>query len=169
MHSCGSERSSRPSSNSATYQFGPVQLTGAEIKSAFFALQRISVTDNIYRPGYGGENHGAELMIGVTTAAGWGVHGEGGYNFIMLHEMVHNSVPGRALSQQMWDRHVQNGGTVASYGANSAYFEQQEAMTNTLTKQIGDQIGVNVNSTTPNSPGYPRYGYYSGPELTPQP
>ena len=151
------------------YQFGPVQLSGAELKASYFSLQRITVKDNIYRPGYGGENHGTELMIGVTTAAGWGVHGEGAYNFIMLHEMVHNSVPGRALAQQMWDRHLQNGGTLQNFGAGNTYFEQQEAMTNSLTKQVGDQIGVNVNSTTPNYPGYPRYGYYTGSELTPHP
>lgn len=156
-------------SDSAIYQFGPVQLSGADLKAAYFALNTITVTDDIYGNGYGGRNFGSELRIGVGTSAGWGVHGEGAYNFIMLHEMAHNSVPGRALAQQMWDRHLAAGGTSATYGANSAYFQQQESMTNSLVRQIGDQIGVNYDSTTPNSPGYPKYGYYTGPELTPHP
>lgn len=156
-------------SDAATYHFGPTQLTGQELKAAYFSLTRITVTDYIYANGYGGLNLGQELQIGVGTSAGWGVHGIGAYNFIMLHEMVHNSIPGRALAQQMWDRHLAAGGSSSNYGASNSFFEQQESMTNSLVREIAEQIDLEYNSSVANAPGYPRYGYYSGPELNPQP
>lgn len=154
-------------SDTTSYQFGPVTLTGAQLKGAYFALHTIIVTENIYRPGYGGANHGDTLYISSQTASGWGLHGDGGYNFIMLHEMVHNTVEGRAIVQQNFDRQKTAGGNHENYDINSTHFITQESMTNFLTKQVGDQIGVNIDSSSPGSPGYTRFGYYTGDELNP--
>lgn len=154
--------------DATVYQFGPVTMTGAELKGAYFALHTIEVTDDTYAAGYGGENHGDILYIGLKTVNGYGLHRQGGYNFLMLHEMSHNSRQGRAVVQQNFDRHLAAGGTSSGYKRGSVHFETQEQMTNSLTKQIADQIGVNIESTDPNSPGYPTYGYYSGTELDPE-
>lgn len=155
-------------SDTATYLLGKQVLTGAQVKSAYFALREIRLTDDIYGNGYGGANHGTILYIGQGASSGWGKHGDAGYDFIMLHEAVHNSVPGRAIVQQNFDRHlkdVANGSYSGKYDGASPHFITQESMTNLLTKQLADQIGVNVDS--PGSTGYPTFGYYSGTELNP--
>lgn len=155
--------------DSDIFQFGPVTISGLDIKQSYFSLTAITLTEDKYAAGYGGQNLGTELLFGVGNSAGWDHHGPGGLNFIMLHEMVQNTKGGRAIVQQMFDRHLRNGGTASNYGHDSQFFRDQESMTNSLVRQIGDQIGINYQSAQQTSEGYPTYGYYSGSELSPNP
>jgi len=157
-------------SDTKDFDFGAVKISGADLKKAYFALQTIRVTDKAYPAGYGGMNHGSELEIALSTSAGYGrISGQRGYDYLMLHEMTHNTRAGRAVVQQMFDRHIANGGTAATYGAGNAEFEQQESMTNARALQLGRQTGIDFDPGNATNPSwFPRYGYYAGDELDPQ-
>lgn len=86
----------------------------------------------------------------------------------MLHEMVHNTVQGRSLAQQNFDRHLAGGGDRSNYEGSDPDFVRQEQMTNSLVRQIAGQIGINIESSDPDAEGYPYGGgYYTGNELDP--
>lgn len=144
--------------DNAVFQFGPRTITGADLKGAYFALTTIEVADDIYMTGYAGENYGTRLEINQTFAMQYGTqHGDAGFDYLMLHEAAHNSVLGRAIVQKNWDDHTRSGGTAATYTSSSPYLQKQEAMTNTLSKQMAQRLGIAINFT-------PTYGYYSGTE-----
>lgn len=116
---------------------GGFTVSAGDLKRTLQNFQKIVIVDNGGMPaGYGGRNFGDTLYITIGTLNGYLGRGQEGINFLMLHEIAHNTISTLAGAQQLYDAHLKTGGTAATYNDSSTYFRQAEARTNYVASMI---------------------------------
>lgn len=87
---------------------------------------------------------GDTLFITIGTLNGYLGYGQNGINFLMLHEIAHNTQSTFAGAQQLFDAHLKSGGTTATYNNGSTYFRQAEARANYVASQIAAATNITL-------------------------
>lgn len=141
---------------------GGVSVPAGDIKRTLQNFQKIVIVDNNGMPeGYGGRNYGDKLYITIGTLNGYLAYDQNGINFLMLHEIAHNTISTMQGAQRLYDAHLKNGGTAATYNNGPMYFRQAEARANYVATKIATATSTPI---PPISPGvgdlsvFPPYG-----------
>lgn len=124
---------------------GGVSIPAGDIKRTLQNFQKIVIVDNNGMPeGYGGRNYGDKLYITIGTLNGYLAYDQNGINFLMLHEIAHNTISNMQGAQQLYDAHLKSGGTAATYNNGSMYFRQAEARTNYVATKIASATSTKI-------------------------
>ncbi len=130
-------------------------LTGKQVKDAWNSTTiKITDTTENYGPNSGGANYGQIAEVRVDTALGYLKFGDAGANFLLLHELAHNTSAGVASSSANWSDWGKSGGSPNDvYGYKmSKWFRNNERMANRIAKGVADSIDEPIL-------GNPTFGY----------
>jgi hypothetical protein len=131
-------------------------MTGAEIKALWNSMSFHVTTGVNYGAGRGGANHGASVAISSETVNGYFAHGANGLNFLLLHEIAHNTAFARSSYNAFWASHLAAGGTASNFHpGTTGYFEQNERVANNVARILGAFARVAI----PTGGGFPTHGY----------
>ncbi|WP_153006909.1 hypothetical protein [Sphingomonas sanguinis] len=119
------------------YTYVPVGLgkfiTGAELKEKFNGLKAV-INDLNYPAGYAGANYGDRFEINWRALEGYVVnYDQAGVNYLILHELAHNTEPGVVSRSWMINSHKDaiQAGTIPSntpYGEGDAFLPGKKRM-----------------------------------------
>lgn len=137
-------------------------MSGADLIASLRALQ-FHVTDKSYLPGYGGGNDGKIVEINWQILGRYNGRGQEGTNYLVLHEIAHNTVTG--ILTRSWMVNSQRDALAAGfnpggyYGTN-VFFHQQEAYANSIALAMANSLGVSI--LVAGEPGWPPHGFVQG-------
>lgn len=138
-------------------------ITASALLGKLNSIQKIEVTGRTYAPGYGGKTFEDRIEIHYKTIAYYVVHGQEGLNFLILHELAHNTETGIIARSKQFNTYLDlNPSDIegVGYKAGNPQFEQQERYTNLIAKEMARTAGIAIPSPL-NFPNFPPFGYAS--------
>lgn len=135
---------------------GSLTMTVAELLAKLDSLKFI-VVDKQYPAGYGGANYGSSIEIKWNTLSSYMSRDDYGFNYLVLHEIAHNTIAGIASRSWNVNQHRDNGGTAATYTIGNQFFQRQEGQANTIARNMADSLGLMITSS--NGPRFPPHGF----------
>ncbi len=111
-------------------------------------------------PGYGGANYGDRIEIRWSAFAGYVAWGQEGANYLIFHELAHNTPTGIVTRSFTLNQFRDTGLPIEQYSAGNQHFEDQERFTNSIAAAMAASVGVSIEP--PNATSWPRFGYMPG-------
>lgn len=132
-------------------------ITGAQVKAVWNSISFHVTTGMDYGAGRGGANSGGVVAIGATTVNGYAAFGSNGMNFLLAHEIAHNTAVGMAANQSFWGQHLAAGGNTGNFmPGTTGFFEQNEIFANNTASLIATAAGLPI---PVGQSGFPTHGY----------
>lgn len=134
-------------------------ITAGELLARFDSLSILRITkDRSYRPGYAGANYGTSWEIDYKVLAGWNSRGVNYTQFLIMHEIAHNTITGVTSKDLLWSTLYAQYPTLSrneladKFILGNSLFESQEKTANTVAANAMRGIGLIP-------PPDPTYGY----------
>ncbi len=137
------------------------QMTGAQLLSKLDGMKTY-ITGRTYGNGYAGANYGDRFDIDFRQLAIYNRLGQEGINYLLLHEIAHNTETGILTRSWMVNSYrdtVANNTNVGEYAQGNSFFEGQEAYANTIAKNIADALGISITPAFSSAANWPPFGY----------
>lgn len=137
-------------------------ISGQELLDKVLGMRTL-ITGKSYAPGYAGANYGDRFEIDYKELQKYLMFGQEGINFLILHEVAHNTESGIETRSWMTNAFIDevDAGTMAwdSYNGSNPYFVRQEAYTNSIAREMALSLSLSITPPNSDPTTWPPNGY----------